>query len=175
MEKYQLEYVNRQKEDLRKKLERSIETLKVVNTYAPAIVEVVNKFDGKVVNKRLFDAIRGLRSSLVPTPSIHIGFYCHIDKSLNLEVSADRYDRDFNLWCTPVCLTGDDRLIAEAFIKALEERVEYNRSLIERYQTELDNLDSLVEEYCAVYDSIKNFKGKTSGVFRDFLNFQHVH
>lgn len=175
MEKYQLEYVNRQKEDLRKKLERSIETLKVVNTYAPAIVEVVNKFDGKVVNKRLFDAIRGLRSSLVPTPSIHVGFYAHIDKSLNLEVSADRYDRDFNLWCTPVCLTGDNRLIAEAFIKALEERVEYNRSLIERYQTELDNLVSLVEEYCAVYDYINNFKGKTSDVFRDFLNFQHVH
>lgn len=153
-----------------KTIKNEIEMLGRYIEMAPAIIEVVEKFDGKQFNKRFNDALRAVKS--VDGKAVCRGYEMNNGHFEILASPANCYtyavmalvNNSSRPWARVVGKT--ERVNAPAIVKAINRGREGMRQRIEMIEAQAANFEAILDEYnnhvaaciCILHDLDRIFK-----------------
>ena len=194
-----MEYIKGQKEKYQLRLHNDIIAINALIPHIESLQSVAEKFAGKVVNKRFFDAVKAMSTDSVrmfgsffpyQVGAVRVDFRVNHQENYKYysyqsfygkehKELGEIYYREYSLHVR--CLT-EGRMDANAFVnsegKGDRGITSYIKSLLERkarLQKAIETVDKDVHDYIELYQDIKEFQDKTDSTFRDYLKLDHVY
>lgn len=167
-------------EDARKMLETRIENYKIEISVLEAIKPIIEKWDKKVLNKRLADALTKECSNLPWDVKFYIykefhtrGFYfiyhdsrCFCQKCYVTEVGTVLTTVDHN--------TMKERINASAGIRKVNALIDWTTSQTDKLQDELNSMNDLIARHNQLLQAYREFRNSLSGDFIDIMEKNYL-
>jgi hypothetical protein len=167
--------------------EKQIEVYSNLLSLVPSIEEVLRRFDGKIVNKRISTALQAVARGVCFDKSLYSGRweltacewdnrsvpgepdrfgYCgaHYIKDETLHLANDGQGEGF--------IDGEGRLCAKKAIAAIEKNREHYQRKIEAMREQLSHIDSIISKYKALEAAKKEFNDNLDYSIRDYFGLK---
>ena len=168
----------------RKLVEKEISVKEDFVRKTPAMIEIVRKFDGKVLNKRLETALRNVYHVTLKYDDI-FGWWeltgwaddrmvqsKSADKNGNHDTAYIKNDR-FYIVTSAKDLTDDDgRLIASRLIERISDEAERQRLYANQLRDQLGRIDELKAECARIRRARNDFVWYTNSQIREYFNLE---
>ncbi len=172
-------YYNITNEDSLKLLNLRLEVMEQTVSFFPDVIRTIEKFDGKVLNKRLNTALEQIDRNLSyerKYDSIYIVRYIG-SESVNTENGCSLYlneHHDYLCIVSPsgnnYCLTNDNRIIATGFADALnKEHADYVKR-IKEIKDNIVNIDSYRARLKQIKEDLEILKSEIPYPIRNYCN-----
>ena len=168
----------------RKLVEKEISAKEDFVRKAPAMIEIVRKFDGKVLNKRLETELRKVYYVTLKREDVFdwwelIGY---VQDRMVQSDEVDRHgyhttayikdDRIYIATCKKDLTDDNGRLIAENLIKYIEDEAKRQQTYANQLRSQLANIDELKAE-CARINRMKNdFVWKVNSQIKEYFGLE---
>ena len=156
-----------------KSMSRDIGTIKKDNVVfaeyvelVPAVCDVLRRFDGKKVTKRIVNAVKET------LPSLNISIDNCIGNPDKKELTFSIHKNGCNSYLFYVC-TPADSFDASAVIESLEKSAEYRASKIAEFNDSIGNIDKIRDEYNAALESFLSVRNSIPHDVREALNIKN--
>lgn len=168
----------------RKLIEKEIEVKEDFVQKAPAMIEIVKKFDGKVLNKRLETALRDVYYVTLKKEEVFdwwelIGYAQdrmvqedEADKYGHRQVAYIKDDRFYIATCKKDLTDDDGRLIADNLVKYIEDEAEWQKTYANQLRNQLANIDELKAECARIRRAKSDFTWKVNGQIREYFGLE---
>lgn len=166
-----------------KLIRKDIETRRDFVNKAEDLCAVVQKFDGKVFNKRLETALKEVYPVKVEQEffwkSISItGF---IEDRMVRSDEVDRwgyhrteYIKDYHIYTGTIQEAYDDnkRIIAKNIIERIRSTADYYRRTADEMEEQLGRIDEIIAERRRIYAERQKFLNETNIMIREYFNLE---
>ena len=168
----------------RKCVQKEIDVKEDFVRKAPEMIEIVRKFDGKVLNKRLETALRNVYHVTLKHDDV-FGWWELIGYVQDRMVQEDaenslgghscayiKNDRIYIAMCAKDLTDDDGRLIADRLIEYIKEEAKRQQTYASQLRSQLANIEELKAE-CARINRIKNdFVWKVNSQIREYFGLE---
>lgn len=166
-----------------KLVQKEIECKREFVNKAESLCKVVQKFDGKVFNKRLETAMREVYPIRVEQEyfwkSISISGW--IPDRMVQSDSVDKwgyhetaYIKDDRIYVGIIrdAFDDDKRIVAENIIKKIRDTADYYREFADKMEEQLNRIDEIIAERNRIYAEKQRFMNETSGTLREYFDLE---
>ena len=172
-------------EELAKKLvQKEIDVKEDFVRKCPEMIEIVRKFDGKVLNKRLETALRNVYYVTLKHDDV-FGWWELIGYANDRMVQEDELDQCGHRGCAYIkddrfyiatCkkdLTDDDgRLIADKLIEYIEDEAKRQQTYANQLRNQLDHIDDLKAEAARIRRMKQDFVWKVNSQIKEYFGLE---
>lgn len=184
-----MEYVLREKEDIRKALAEEIKAIDMQLKVFPIVAEAIKTQDGKVYNKRVDEAILNCLGTREEKEAggeykgvwVYLsGGYGSNALKVNISTAYSRsaYYREVSPNAEHAMVTEfrrATRFSAAPLLEEMDKVVERMKRARAEYLHELEHLDEKVDLYIATYNAVLLFQNSTTSTFRERLTIKNVY
>ena len=166
-----------------KLVRKEIECKREFVSKAESLCEVVQKFDGKVFNKRLETAMKEVYPIRVEQEYFwkSISITGWIPDRMVQSDSVDKwgyhktaYIKDDRIYVGIIrdAFDDDKRIIAETIIKAIRSTAEYYKESADKLEEQLGRIEEIIAERDRIYAEKQRFLHNTSGTLREYFGLE---
>lgn len=167
--------------------EKQIEVYSNLLSLVPSIEEVLRRFDGKIVNKRISTALQAVARGVCFDKSPYSGCWeltAHEWDNRSVSGEPDRfgycgshYISDDRLYLADDAIEdsfidGEGRLCAGKAIAAIEKNREHYQRKVEAMRDQLSRIDSIISKYKALEAAKKEFNDNLDCSIRDYFGLK---
>ena len=162
---------------------KEIEAKRNFVNVAEKLCEIVQKFDGKVFNKRLETAMREVYPIKIEQEYFwkSISITGWIPDRMVQSDSVDKwgyhetaYIKDDRIYVGIIRDAFDDnkRIVAENIIKKIRDTADYYREFADKMEEQLNRIDEIIAERNRIYAEKQRFMNETSGTLREYFDLE---
>ena len=150
----------------------------------PEMIEIVRKFDGKVLNKRLETALRNVYYVTLKRDDV-FGWWELIGYVRDRMVQSDKLnhwgshdvayikdDRFYIATCKKDMTDDDGRLIADNLIECFKREAEQQTLYANQLRYQLEHIDELKAEYVRINRARNEFTANTHSAIREYFGME---
>ena len=150
----------------------------------PAMIEIVRKFDGKVLNKRLETALREVYHITLKKEDIFgwWEFLGYVDDRMVQEdaendwgghsVAYIKDDKFYIATCAKDIVDDDGRLIADKLIEYIEDEAKRQTNYANQLRSQLDRIEELKAECQRIRKMRDEFTHNTNSMVREYFGLE---